>query len=572
MGAQYSVNWEGPVSSAAATISAGSCVCPTSGGFVVATSANRTTYGRPSGVAVTSGNTSIPIQIIEAGPLTATQTGLGAGTAAPIRVSAAGGLERVVTPSSSDDVAGYCFTDGSAHVMFGVLTHRVYVDASVDLATNNADVEQESTEIATTDATPTTVGTTFSIPANTVLTVDVQVIVQRAGGDRSKVFNIRRYLQNASGTVTAPAQENTLGPTEVGGALSCSVAISYTGTTGRVDFTGIAATSMRVRVDRQITTLTAADPAIVVSAISPNTGAAAGGDAVSITVDSSVGCTGATVGGVALTSFAIVDATHVSGTTGAHAAGAVDVIVTNAEGSGTLAGGFTYSAAAFDPLTLPDTSGTALLWLDPTDCTNTGNGTDVTAANDKASGSMTLGITGHEPTFNSANADYANAPTFDCGAAQGFLLTTTGLTTTAFTVVIVGDGTDGVWFQDGNGNYLANAGGGSGNKVQITSAAGPYLVGATAKSGVPGVYVLVFNGASSKVYTSAYTADASGDAGTLSTLSGVTIGLLGTYNMTGNGLMGSCRHALIYDGALSQTDVEYLLDGFGDESGITIGA
>lgn len=127
--AQYTVNWEGPVSSAASTISATYCVCPTSGGFVVATSANRTTYGRPSGIAVTAGTTSIPIQIIEAGPLTATQTGLGTGTAAPLRVSSTGLLERVATPSASDDVVGYCFTDGSAHVMFGVLTHRVYVDS-----------------------------------------------------------------------------------------------------------------------------------------------------------------------------------------------------------------------------------------------------------------------------------------------------------------------------------------------------------------------------------------------------------------------------------------------------------
>lgn len=127
--AQYSVNWEGPVSSAASTISATYCVCPTSSGFVVATSANRTTYGRPSGIAVTAGDASNPIQIVHVGPLTATQTGLGAGTASPIRVSSSGTLERVATPSSSDDVVGYCFTDGSAHVSFGVLTHRVFVDS-----------------------------------------------------------------------------------------------------------------------------------------------------------------------------------------------------------------------------------------------------------------------------------------------------------------------------------------------------------------------------------------------------------------------------------------------------------
>ena len=244
-------------------------------------------------------------------------------------------------------------------------------------------------------------------------------------------------------------------------------------------------------------------------------------------------------------------------------------------GFGFGAGSRSFRAAAgssFNPLSLPASSGIARLWLDATRCTNTGNGTNVTAVTDRAGGTMTVGVTGNEPTFNASNVDYAGAPTFDCGAGQGFLLTNTGLTTSAFTVVIVGDGTDGVWLQDGNGNYLINAGGGSGDKVQITSAAGPYLVGATAKSGVPGVYILVFNGASSAVYTSAYTADASGDAGGLSDLTDVTIGLFGTYNMSGNGLMGSARHGLIYTGALSGPDRNYLLNGFGSESGLTIGA
>lgn len=75
----------------------------------------------------------------------------------------------------------------------------------------------------------------------------------------------------------------------------------------------------------------------------PNNGTYAGGTVVVIQVDSSTGCTGATVGGVALTGFSIVDATHVQGTTGAHASGAVAVSVTNGFGTGTQAGGFTYT-------------------------------------------------------------------------------------------------------------------------------------------------------------------------------------------------------------------------------------
>jgi hypothetical protein len=112
------------------------------------------------------------------------------------------------------------------------------------------------------------------------------------------------------------------------------------------------------------------------SAISPTSGSTSGGTSVSITVASSTGLTGAKVGGVAVTSFAIVDATHVSGVTGAHSAGAVGVTVSNATGdSPALAAAFTYSAAVFDPATLP-----LSLWLKPTYAPSTWNSSASTGA------------------------------------------------------------------------------------------------------------------------------------------------------------------------------------------------
>ena len=59
---------------------------------------------------------------------------------------------------------------------------------------------------------------------------------------------------------------------------------------------------------------------------------AGGGQRVVVTVNDSTGCTSISAGAVAFTSFAIDDATHVSGIPGAHAAGVVDVVVTNAVG------------------------------------------------------------------------------------------------------------------------------------------------------------------------------------------------------------------------------------------------
>lgn len=66
---------------------------------------------------------------------------------------------------------------------------------------------------------------------------------------------------------------------------------------------------------------------------------AGGGKRVVVTVDSSTGTMAIKGGGVAFTDFAIDDATHVSGVPGAHAAGVVDVVVTNGAGDSTTGTG-----------------------------------------------------------------------------------------------------------------------------------------------------------------------------------------------------------------------------------------
>lgn len=80
-----------------------------------------------------------------------------------------------------------------------------------------------------------------------------------------------------------------------------------------------------------------------VTAIAPPNGPAAGGTAVTITgTGFQFGAT-ATIGGVAIVSPVAVSPTTLTGTTGAHASGAVDVVVTNPDAQGgTLAAAFTY--------------------------------------------------------------------------------------------------------------------------------------------------------------------------------------------------------------------------------------
>lgn len=82
-------------------------------------------------------------------------------------------------------------------------------------------------------------------------------------------------------------------------------------------------------------------PATVVS-ISPATGVAAGGTAVTIKGTRFSGASGTTVGGIALTTFKVVDDATITGVTAAHATGVVDVVVNDDAGNVTLTGAYTY--------------------------------------------------------------------------------------------------------------------------------------------------------------------------------------------------------------------------------------
>jgi hypothetical protein len=84
-----------------------------------------------------------------------------------------------------------------------------------------------------------------------------------------------------------------------------------------------------------------------VSAIAPNNGTTLGGTAVTITGTSFVNGATVSIGGVAATSVVFVNASTLTATTGAHATGAVSVVVTNPDTqTGTLANGYFYAPPA----------------------------------------------------------------------------------------------------------------------------------------------------------------------------------------------------------------------------------
>lgn len=85
-------------------------------------------------------------------------------------------------------------------------------------------------------------------------------------------------------------------------------------------------------------------PAPTFTSIAPTNGSAAGGTLVTVTISDTTGVTGATIGGLALAGFVVLNATQFQGTTQAHSPGAVDLVVTGtfSGGSVTFAGVFTY--------------------------------------------------------------------------------------------------------------------------------------------------------------------------------------------------------------------------------------
>jgi len=82
-----------------------------------------------------------------------------------------------------------------------------------------------------------------------------------------------------------------------------------------------------------------------ISSVSPSSGSTSGGTAVTITGSNFISGTTVTFGGTAATNVKIVSSTSMTAMTPAHAAGAVNVVVSNTNGSNTLTNGFTYTTS-----------------------------------------------------------------------------------------------------------------------------------------------------------------------------------------------------------------------------------
>ncbi len=221
-------------------------------------------------------------------------------------------------------------------------------------------------------ATNVNVASSTSITATTAAHAAgaVNVVVSNTDAQAGTLANGYTYTaSNPAPTVTS------ISPTNGTTAGGTSVTITGTGflTGATVSIGGTAATNVNVVGSTSITTTTPAhaagavnvvvtntdaqagtltngyiygNPAPTVTSISPTTGSVAGGTSVTITGTGFL--TGATVtlGGTAATNVNVVGATSITARTLAHAAGAVNVVVTNGDAqSGTLTNGYTYTTS-----------------------------------------------------------------------------------------------------------------------------------------------------------------------------------------------------------------------------------
>lgn len=228
--------------------------------------------------------------------------------------------------------------------------HGVDVPAGFEFTsfdTDNGTSPQSADEVDTSDATPAQIGGTFAIVEDAMTSVDISVLCIKAGATKSKRFDIRRSFLNTAGTITDGTQVDLITPEELGGSMAIAVDITRTDDVGRYEVTGLSSTDLRwYLISQRMRVSAAPGPAVVaptVSSTTPNIGdTAGGGQLVTITGTSFTTATGATFGGVAATSFSVVDDTTITCIPPAHASGQVDVVVTNSAGPGTGTNVFEY--------------------------------------------------------------------------------------------------------------------------------------------------------------------------------------------------------------------------------------
>jgi len=274
---------------------------------------------------------------------------------------------------------------------------------------------------------------TVVTPAHAEGTVDVGIVSPGGSDTLADAFTYRAAPELTSIDPTA-------GPL-AGGTTVTLTGSGFTGATG-VTFDGVAGSDFTVVSDTTATVVTPAHTAGAVdvvitgpggsgtladgftylaapalTSVDPSSGSTAGGTTVTLSGSGFTGTTGVTFDGIAGADFAVVSDTTATVVTPAHAAGAVDVVITGPGGSDTLTDGYTYvtpppSITSLSPTSGPTAGGTVV--------TITGTGfTDAT-------GVTFDGAAGTSFTVDSDTQITVTTPAGSAGAADVVILSPHG--------------------------------------------------------------------------------------------------------------------------------------------------
>jgi hypothetical protein len=175
-----------------------------------------------------------------------------------------------------------------------------------------------------------------------IITAPSFVVIGSTGNTASAPFaSGPTYVWSiTNGTITSGAGTNAI--TFTAGAAG-TLTLQVTETWRMVDISPIFCSSTRS------TNITVGLPAVTVTSVTPTSGSINGHTSVTINGTGFNSGAAVTFGGAAATNVVVVSATQMTAVTPAHAAGAVDVTVTNTDTTtGTLTNGFTYMEL-FDP-------------------------------------------------------------------------------------------------------------------------------------------------------------------------------------------------------------------------------
>lgn len=167
----------------------------------------------------------------------------------------------------------------------------------------------------------------------------------------------------------------------------------------------------------------------VIGGVAPSSGDTAGGTSVVITGSNFIGTTAVTIGGIAAASFNVDGPTQITAVTAAHSAGVIDIAVTNAFGTGTGTGVFTYAVPSSPTISsiIPGSG-------DPAG----GAPVVITGTNLGSATSVTFGGVAGTITANTPTSITVTAPAHSAGSVSVVVTTGAGSASTTFVYAATG--------------------------------------------------------------------------------------------------------------------------------------